>query len=450
MNRILRFHHVLARDGILHDQQLELDAEGRILAIRPIPADASPERDGWLALPGMPNAHSHVFQRALSGFGETRSSNEDSFWSWREAMYRLAARVTPEDLHVIARQGFIEMLRSGFTSVAEFHYLHHLPDGSRSTAMADAVIAAANETGIRLRLLPVAYFNGGFGQAPHDGQRRFVHADIDEYLGLLEKLALSNTSAKLGIAPHSLRAVAPDQLRPLLDGAREILGKDFPVHIHIAEQLREVEECSEHFGARPVELLLDTVEPEACWQLVHATHVNDAELQRIRETGVGVVLCPITEAYLGDGLFPATRFVESGGLLAIGSDSNCRIDAFEELRWLEYGQRLRDRRRARLADAQGLQRLYSDAVAAGAGALGLPVAGIAEGQFADLVVFDENAPALLGHDADTAIDALIINGSPADPAAVYVGGEKRVEAGSHAEAAPTAAGFAATVRRLLG
>ena len=443
MTKTLAFRHVLTRDGILHDQQLELDRDGRIRRISPATGG---EFDGWLALPGMPNAHSHVFQRALAGFGEARGGGDDSFWSWREAMYRLAGRVTPDDLLVIARQGFIEMLHSGFTSVAEFHYLHHLPDGSRTTAMADAVLQAAEEAGIRIRLLPVAYFNGGFGKAPSERQARFVHRDIDEYLQLLEKLR----HAQPGIAPHSLRAVAPDQLQPLLVGARELLGSDFPIHIHIAEQQQEVADCEAAYGRRPVALLDETVKLDAQWNLVHATHVEEVEWRSLVAKKANVVLCPITEAYLGDGLFPATGFRTAGGRLAIGSDSNCRIDAFEELRWLEYGQRLREQRRARLADEHGLASLFSDVVAAGGGALGMDVEGIAVGQYADLVVYDEHSPALLGHDAKSAVDALVINGSPADPVAVHVGGQRRVEHGRHALAASTGSEFDRIVRRLVG
>lgn len=445
-SRILRFRHVLTPDGMVHDRQLVVGADGRIERLEAAP-EGNAQWDGWLALPGMPNAHSHVFQRALAGYGEARASGEDSFWSWRDAMYRLAAQVTPEDLHVIARQGFIEMLQAGFTSVAEFHYLHHLPDGTRSPAMAEAVTSAAAETGIRLRLLPVAYFHAGFGkQPPTNGQARFAHHDIDEYLNLLQQLAVHRP----GIAPHSLRAVPAEWLRELVKGAGNILGSDFPVHIHIAEQRKELDDCLAAHARTPVRLLADSVDLDTRWQLVHATHADHEEIKRIAASGAGVVICPITEAYLGDGLFDAVAFREQGGVLSIGSDSNCRIDVFEELRLLEYGQRLRVERRARLADGRGLGLpLYASAAAAGGVAIGLEVGSVVPGAFADLVVIDESAAALTGHNHRTALDALVINGSRVDVHDVYVGGVRAIENDRHRNCTAARADFDATVKRLL-
>lgn len=447
MHRILRFRHLLTPHGMVHDRQLVVGADGRIERIDP--AEPGREWHGWLALPGMPNAHSHVFQRALAGYGEARASvgEGDSFWSWREAMYRLAGTVTPEDLQVIARQGFIDMLRAGFTSVAEFHYLHHLPDGSRSTAMAQAVIAAAAETGIRLRLLPVAYFFGGFGQqAPAEAQRRFVHKNIAEYLRLLESVL----TARPGVAPHSLRAVPAEWLAELTEGATDVLGERFPIHIHIAEQRREIEDCVQAHARGPVRLLADSIELDSRWQLVHATHATADEIELVAASGAGVVICPITEAYLGDGLFDAMRFTRAGGRLAIGSDSNCRIDVFEELRLLEYGQRLRYERRARLADETGLGLpLYAQAAQAGGAAVGYDVGSIAVGAYADLLTIAADSPALLGHHAATALDALVINGSQHDVSDVYVGGRRVIEAGRHVDQSDTRESFHSTVRRLL-
>lgn len=443
--QILRFRHLLTPDGMVHDQQLVVGGDGRIERVEPAP-EGTRDWDGWLALPGMPNAHSHVFQRALAGYGEARASTEDSFWSWRDAMYRLAGRITPEDLQVIARQGFIDMLRAGFTSVAEFHYLHHLPDGTRSLAMAEAVIAAAAETGIRLRLLPVAYFHSSFGQKPPvSGQKRFAHRDVDEFLGLIERLARYQP----GIAPHSLRAVPPEWLPALLEGAEEMLGADFPIHVHIAEQRRELEESVAAHSRTPIRLLADSVDLDSRWQLVHATHADAEEIQTMAESGAGVVICPITEAYLGDGLFNAVGYCESGGPLSIGSDSNCRVDVFEELRLLEYGQRLRAERRARFADSKGLGVLYSTTARAGGKAMGRREGAIAPGNFADLVVIAESADAIIGHEAVTAIDALIINGGRADISDVFVGGRRVIDSGRHEEYAATREQFHATVRRLL-
>ena len=446
--RILRFRHLLTPDGMVHDRQLVVGADGRIQRIEAADSDAW---DGWLALPGMPNAHSHVFQRALAGYGEARSpstsGSEDSFWSWRDAMYRLAARITPADLHVIARQGFIDMLRAGFTSVAEFHYLHHLPDGSRTTEMAEAVLAAAEETGMRLRLFPVAYFHSGFGSKPPTaGQRRFVHDDVDEFLRLVERLV----PYAPGIAPHSLRAVPAKWLRGLVAGAETLLGDEFPVHVHISEQRREVEECVATHARTPIRLLADSVHLDHRWQLVHATHADDEEIDQVAGTGAGIVICPITEAYLGDGLFNAVRFRARNGMLSIGSDSNCRIDVFEELRLLEYGQRLRFERRARLADSHGLGApLYTHCAAAGSAATGLSVGVVAPGSFADLAVIDETADALAGHSATGALDALVINGGRADISAVYVGGRRVIGDNEHKLEAITRKAFHDVVQRLL-
>ncbi|MGH8373425.1 MAG: formimidoylglutamate deiminase [Gammaproteobacteria bacterium] len=440
MDTRFTFKYVLTPAGIRKDCMLSVDEAGMITAVEP----ATGPVDGYFAIPGMPNAHSHVFQRALSGFGEV-PSGQDSFWSWREAMYRLARRVTPEDMFAIAHEAFLDMLRGGFTSVAEFHYLHHLPDGQPGPAMAQAVIEAARVAGIHLVLLPVLYRRGGFEQPARDEQQRFVHSRLEEYCQLLEQLR----GVRLGIAPHSLRAVEPELLTRLLEQAESILGKYFPVHIHISEQRREVEECVAKYGSTPIELLARSVKLDARWNLVHATHAGETELRLIREHDATVVLCPITEAYLGDGLFAADEFVRSGGRIAIGSDSNCRIDAVEELRLLEYGQRLRQERRARLADRDGLGRpLWQLACRGGAAALMEPVGAIAVGKRADLVVLDEQASPWLGHDIATLLDAFVIGGSRQDIAAVYVGGHRIVDHGAVKEDTRSAQMFARTVSRL--
>ncbi|HET7922739.1 MAG TPA: formimidoylglutamate deiminase [Gammaproteobacteria bacterium] len=440
MDTTLAFKYVLTPAGLRRDCRLSVDETGMITAVEP----AEGPVDGYFAIPGLPNAHSHAFQRALAGHGEA-TSGEDSFWSWREAMYRLARRVTPEDMFVIARHAFTEMLRGGFTSVAEFHYLHHLPDGTAGADMARAVIEAARVTGIRLLLLPVLYRRGGFGQPARVEQQRFLHEKLDDYWRLLEQLR----DVRLGIAPHSLRAVEPELLPRVLQEAAAILGERFPVHIHISEQQREVEECRENYGCTPIELLARTIPLDARWNLVHATHAGSTELRLIREHAATVVLCPITEAYLGDGLFAADEFVKAGGRVAIGSDSNCRIDAVEELRWLEYGQRLRQQRRARLAEREGLGRpLWQRACAGGAAALDEPVGAIEVGKRADLVVLDEEAAPWLGHDIGTLLDAFIIGGSRHDIAAVYVGGRRIVDHGTVKDDARSAREFARTVSRL--
>ena len=421
MQMRLTFKYVLTPEGLQRDQTLVIGASGLIEALAP----GNGRVDGFFAIPGMPNAHSHAFQRALSGFGEMLNGG-DSFWSWREAMYRLANRVTPADMFVIAREAFLDMLRGGFTSVAEFHYVHHMPDGRPGPEMAQAIVHAAHAAGIHLLLLPVFYRTGGFNTPPTDGQRRFVHASIEDYCHLLQELK----GVRLGIAPHSLRAVAPEMLVRLIDAVDRLYGSHRPIHIHVSEQQQEVDECTALYGVTPVELLARTLTLNQRWNLVHATHATEIERRLMIRQDATAVLCPITEAYLGDGLFAAEEFVRAGGRFAIGSDSNCRIDAVEELRWLEYGQRLRKQQRAQLAGASGLgATLWQQACAGGAAALAEPVGEIAVGKRADLVVLDEQGSPWLGHDINTVLDALIIGGSRQDIAAVYVGGQRLVDHG---------------------
>jgi formimidoylglutamate deiminase len=439
MSGLLTFQYVLTAAGIERDRTVRFDGNGTITAIEP----AEHSADGFLALPGMPNAHSHAFQRALAGFAEARRG-EDSFWSWREAMYGLANRLTPDDMRVIAREAFADMVRGGYTSVAEFHYLHGLPDGQHGAAMAEALIEAAADIGIRLTLLPVFYQQGGFETPARPEQRRFVHESLDDYLALLESL---RDKTALGIAPHSLRAVPATQLPALLEAARDILGAACPIHIHISEQIGEVEQCREHYGATPVQWLAEHIELNEHWNLVHATHATAEERQLILERNANVVLCPLTEAYLGDGLFAAREHIGANGRIAIGTDSNIRADAIEELRWLEFGQRLAQRQRARLATADGLgEPLLSAAARGGAAALGGVGGTLEVGQPADLVVLNAASPALAGHDAATLLDALLIGGSRADIEAVYVGGQKRIERGALCDRADPFAAFDSLVR----
>lgn len=441
MQTRLAFEYILTPQGMQRDQALLVGADGRIERIEPRGAGSC---DGFLAIPGMPNAHSHAFQRALAGYGES-AQGEDSFWSWRDAMYRLANRVTPEEMFIIAREAFWDMLRGGYTAVAEFHYLHHMPDGRPGAQMGRAVAAAAKETGIRMRLLPVYYRNGGFGKPPRDEQRRFIHAGVEDFCALLDELH----DVELGLAPHSLRAVPAESLPALMEATSKYMDAQAPIHIHISEQRREVEESRELYKLTPIELLTKYVKLGPRWNLVHATHASVPECDSIRRAGATVVICPLTEAYLGDGLFAADDFVSAGGQIAIGSDSNSRIDAIEELRLLEYGQRLRKERRARLATGAGLGvPLWSEACRGGAAALGHPSGAIEPGRFADLVVLQHGAAALRGHDVDTLMDALIIGGSRSDIGDVYVGGQRRVHAGACHGQEESSRAFNETVRRL--
>ncbi|MCH7510467.1 MAG: formimidoylglutamate deiminase [Proteobacteria bacterium] len=442
----LTFDHILTPAGTLSRQSLSIGEDGRISAIE----DAGDRpSDGFFALPGMPNAHSHSFQRALCGYGETaqvEESGKDSFWSWREHMYRLAGKITEQDLHVIATQAFGEMLAAGFSSVAEFHYLHHRVDGARSPAMGRAIIAAAQDTGIRLLLLPVLYRQGGFTEPPGAAQSRFVHDEIDGFCRLLEQLS----AVPLGFAPHSLRAVAVEDLYAILAAVDSVLGADYPIHIHISEQQREVEECIAHHGARPLEVLAKHTELGPRWNLVHGTHFSPTELALASDSGCQVVLCPLTEASLADGIFPATDFQRMGGRWAIGSDSNARIDPIEELRLLEYGQRLRDGLRARLAGEESLgATLWQQACDGGAAALAMPVGRLEAGFYADITVLAETG-VLNGPAPERLLDALIVGGSRQDVAAVYVGGELRARDGAAlGGGADRQQRYAATIARLL-
>jgi formiminoglutamate deiminase len=436
----LHFRYLLTPTGWVRDQAVVVASDGLIRALEP----SSGPWDGTLAVPGMPNAHSHIFQRALAGRGEARCG-ADSFWSWREAMYGLARRIDAEALYAIARQGYGEMLAGGFTSVAEFHYLHHGVDGARGSEQAEAVLCAAHEAGIRLRLLPVLYQRGGFGRAPGVAQARFVHERIDDFLRLLDDLR----AHRPGMAFHSLRAVASETFADTLETVRSLLGRDIPVHVHIAEQQREIEDCLAATGKTPVDTLLEAVTVDRHWSLVHATQARADELLALHERGATIVVCPLTEACLGDGLFPGAEYLAAGGSVAVGSDSNARIDAVEELRWLEYGQRLNDAARARLADASGLGApLWQRACAGGAQALGLPVGAIAPGQGADFVVLEPEAAPLLGHRPQDWLDALVTGGSRCDLGAVYVGGKRRVEQGDWADRVQVANRYDAVVKQL--
>jgi len=452
MTQRLTFRHILTPEGMLNDCAIVVSSSGRIQAIDALDSARGPfDYDGWLALPGIANAHSHAFQRAMSGFGE-KPAGEDSFWSWRDHMYRLAAAVTPEQMRRIAEQAFAEMLMGGYTRVGEFHYLHHGPDGEKGPEMAHAVAEAAASVGIGLKLLPVYYRKGGFGREADEGQKRFVHRNIDEFGHLLESLA----ELEPGIAPHSLRAVPPEELNDLLEAARQVLGPHFPIHIHVAEQRREVMDCQSRYGRFPVSVLADHVALDHHWNLVHATHAGPDELRRVQASGARVVICPLTEAYLGDGLFPAAEYLRMGGKLAIGSDSNCRIDAIEELRLLEYGQRLRREKRLILADESGIgTALWRMAANAGAVALGLHGAdregcdgAIQAGALADLVVLDESAPALAGHGPETVMDALLIAGDRSAIQDVYVAGQRVVKSGSIKGAQDRQKQFADVVRQI--
>ena len=429
----LYFDHVLLPQGWTRNVRIRLDGR-RIAAVETGVAAVAGEERHRCGLPGMPNLHSHAFQRGMAGLAERRGPSDDSFWTWREIMYRFVDRMTPDDVRAIATLAYVEMLEAGFTRVGEFHYLHH-DHGGRPYAdpaeMSAAVCAAAADSGVGMTLLPVLYSHAGFGaQPPQPAQARFI-LDMEGYARLLEGAeghgaALSD--AVVGIAPHSLRAVSPDQLGEL---AR--LTKGRVVHIHIAEQTREVDDCLVWSGQRPVEWLLDHADVDARWCLVHATHMTDAETQAVARSGAIAGLCPVTEANLGDGLFPLRAFVEAGGRYGIGSDSNILIDCAEELRLLEYGQRLVHRARNVMAGGAGRSTgadLYEGALAGGAAALGVD-AGIAPGRSADIVSLTLDHPSLAHRQGDALIDSFLFAAGRSAIDCVWRHGEKLVSQGRH-------------------
>src|SRR5579863_7680035 len=388
-------------DAALIDRRIEsrvlidIGGEGTITAVIPN-SDQAAERLSGFVVPGMPNLHCHSFQRAMAGLAERAGPAGDNFWRWREVMYRFLAVLTPDDVQAIAAQLYVECLLHGYTSVAEFHYLHNAPDGSHYADKAELshrIKAAARDTGIGLTLLPVLYRHAQFGgAAPSEGQRRFI-LSLDEYADLC-------AAAGDGIAPHSLRAVTPDELASAvaIAGAR-------PIHIHVAEQEKEVADCLAWSGARPVAWLLDHAPVDARWCLVHATHIDATERQRLARTSAVVGLCQTTEANLGDGIFPISEYLADGGRFGIGSDSNVSTSPVEELRWLEYIRRL-DTRSRNVTNVQ-----HHQVVAAGAQALGRNAGTITPGALADLVVLDTEHPALVGRHRDSLLDAWIFSGN---------------------------------------
>ena len=443
--------------GWAQDVLLAWDAEGRLTRVTPGVQPPDAPRAAGPVLPGLPNLHSHAFQRGIAGMTEYRGAAEDSFWSWRTLMYRFAQRLTPAQLEAIAFGLYVEMLEAGYTSVCEFHYVHHDQSGQPYADDAElslALLRAAQRAGIGLTLLPVLYQSSGFGaKPPGEGQRRFIRS-TESMLRLLERLQplCEAQSARLGLAPHSLRAVPPPSLRDALDGLRA-LDATAPVHIHIAEQTQEVDDCLAWCGQRPVAWLLDHAPVDARWCLVHATHMDADEVHRAAASGAVAGLCPSTEANLGDGIFDWPAWQTAGGAWGVGSDSHICVNAAEELMLLEYGQRLATRRRnvmAGTAQPQVATAMTLAAVAGGAQAAGRPVAGLAVGQQADLVTLDAQHSALAGLSAPDMLSAHVFashRGSAVH--AVHVGGQARVVAGRHAAQRQAVQGFLAARTQLL-
>lgn len=452
---VLFAESALLPSGWARNVRFEIDADGLFTAITPDASAEGAERVAGPLLAGMPNLHSHAFQRAMAGLAEVAGNPNDSFWTWRDLMYRLVGRLSPEQVGVIARQLYIEMLKAGYTGVAEFHYVHHDVDGkpyANPAELALRVSQAASEAGIGLTLLPVLYSHAGFGgQAPSDGQRRFINS-TGNYLKLIDGLRqhlATQPQQSLGLCFHSLRAVTPQQIAEVLaaDGSR------CPVHIHIAEQQKEVDDCLAWSGRRPLQWLYENVAVDERWCLVHATHAEPDEVTAMARSGAVAGLCLTTEANLGDGIFPAVDYLAQHGRFGIGSDSHVSLSVVEELRWLEYGQRLRDQRRNRLygQDQPMVGRaLFDAALSGGAQALGQPTGELAVGKRADLLVLDGGDPYLQTARGDAILNRWLFAGGDRQVRDVMAAGHWRVRGGRHALEEQSAREFAGVLHELLG
>jgi len=446
----------LLPEGFADGVRLEIDARGDLLAVEVGAEAAGAERLSGVVLPGMPNLHGHAFQRAMAGLAERLAPGEASFWTWREVMYRFLERIGPDELRAIAAQLYVEMLEAGYTAVGEFHYLHHQPDGrpyADPAALSWAILEARAASGIGLTHLPALYMAGGFGRPAEAGQRRFV-CDLERFAALLEALAprcAGEPDLRLGVAPHSLRAVPDDALRQVVALA-DAIDPEAPIHIHVAEQAKEVRDCLEWCGDRPVARLLDTVEIGPRWCLIHATHMDERETEALAQSGAVAGLCPTTEANLGDGLFNLGGFLVAGGRFGIGSDSHVSISPIEELRWLEYGQRLSSLRRVVAASEDQPQcgaRLWQAALAGGAQALGRRIGRLAPGYRADLIRIDDQHPILAGRRGDILLDSLVFSGNANPVRDVMVGGRWLVRDGRHLRRDAIAAQYRAAIARLV-
>ena len=429
MERKLRFESLLLPTGWAEHVCVSIDAAGVISGIET--GSKAGEVVSGIAIPAMANLHSHTHQRLMQGLAERAGLGPDSFWTWREVMYGFALKLSPEDLEAVAAQAFMEMLCAGFTCVGEFQYLHHQPDGTPYANRAELslrCVAAAQTAGIGLTMLPVYYAYGGFGgKPPTQGQRRFINS-VDGFLEIHSELA--KAGCRLGIAPHSLRAVTKDGLSAVLAAT----PADQAIHIHVAEQLQEVADCLLFANKRPVQYLLDNFAVDKNWCAIHATHLVADEITGLAKSGAVAGLCPTTEANLGDGVFPAHSFLDAGGVFGIGSDSHVSISVAEDLRMLEYSQRLSHHRRNALADGPGEstgRSLFNRALKGGEQALQQNSGEIAIGRRADIVVLDPEHPSMLCRAKDQALDAWIFSAGNAAVRDVYAGGRHVVRQGRH-------------------
>ncbi|OUR74902.1 formimidoylglutamate deiminase [Colwellia psychrerythraea] len=455
--------NILLNDGWASKQTITIE-QGVITAIDAGMIEGAEIAQGAV-IPGMVNCHSHAFQRAFAGFSEQGSEGQDSFWTWRKIMYQFLAQLTEVDAKNIAKQLYIEMLKMGYTRVAEFHYLHHDIDGSAYNSktitdksaslatMAQAIFDAAQESGIGLTLLPVLYQHSGFGeQSPSEGQKRFINSteQFNQLVSDCFTLSEQYSNTNVGIAPHSLRAVDKTSLLSAVEHVRR-LDNQAPIHIHISEQQKEVDDCLEYFGKRPVQWLLDNVELDKHWCLIHATHIDEAERKGIIAKEAIAGICPTTEANLGDGIFPTTEFLAEKGTIAIGSDSHISVNPIEELRWLEYAQRLIKQQRAILATDEHAsvgQNLWQQAAMGGAQSTNSNTGCLAIGKQADLLVLDKDKTKLFANANQQLLDSMIFASQQNPVSYVMVNGVWQIKAQQHVEQVQASDNFAKLLVRL--
>lgn len=406
------------------DWAITVGADGRVESVGRARSGAVRRLEGVALLPGFVNAHSHAFQRGLRGSGERFSSGAGSFWSWREAMYALVASLDRDGLRRVCRQAFAEMRDAGITTVGEFHYLHHDREGDFS--FDHVVLEAASEVGIRIVLLQAYYTAGGIGKALEPGQRRFAMLDLRQYWRQMDRLAqrLDPSTQSVGVVAHSIRAVSLAEIRALHS---EAIRRGLPFHMHVEEQRREIEETLDAYGRTPMQLLCDELVPGGNLTAVHCTHTSPADMAAFLARGGRVCVCPLTEANLGDGIPDLSAPHSVGGRLSLGTDSNARISAIEEMRWLEYGQRLRGELRGALMDPHGgvAATTLEAATSGGAAALGIAAGRIAPGEWADLAAVDLTVSSLLGVPAAGLLDAIVFGAGNGAIAGTFVGGKWR-------------------------
>lgn len=450
MNTI-HLEQALLATGWANNVRLSIDDSGMISSIE---TDISGANSGCL-LPGMANLHSHAHQRAMAGLAERAGPTNDSFWTWRKLMYQFLETIQPEHLHAIASQLYVEMLKSGYTRVGEFQYLHHQSNGQHydnPAEMSLQTLQAACDTGLGITNLPVHYQFGGFGEQPLGQQQQRFANDPELFLRIVDSLrqASSNDANVItGIAAHSLRAVSKHGLTTVLESLHK--ESTLPVHIHIAEQTKEVDDCVSWSGLRPVNYLLDNFNVDQHWCLIHATHMTDKETQSVAESGAVVGICPATEGNLGDGFFNAVEYLRANGKFGIGSDSHISVSPTEEIRWLEYGQRLLHRSRNVLSggfDRSTGRNLFDKAAVGGAQACGHNSGAIAIGKRADFIVLDTDHPLLAERSGDEILDSWVFSGNSDTVRDVYVGGKHLIQDGQHAQQTAIADRFKSTLKTL--